>query len=64
MFRLLKINIWTFILEFFFILYLVAEDPDGAGAGDLVAGEPGGGQLRRDAQDEDLADGHHRLARE
>ena len=44
--------------------YLIAKDADGAGRGDLVCGEPGGGQLGGDAQDEDLAGRHHRLPRE
>ena len=44
--------------------YLVAEDSDGAGRRNLVGREPRGGQLGRDAKDEDLGDGHDALARE
>ena len=47
-----------------FKAYLIAEDADGAGWGHLVRGEPGGCELRRDAQNEDLRDGHHGLAGE
>ena len=41
--------------------YLVAEDPHGGGGAHLVRGEPGGGQLGRDAEYEDLAGRHHGL---
>ena len=44
--------------------YLITEDADGASRGDLVRGEPRCGELRRDAQDEDLRYGHHGLAGE
>ena len=41
--------------------YLISKDPNGACRRDLVCREPRGCQLRRDAQDEDLRDGDHRL---
>ena len=43
---------------------LVPENSDGASRRDLVGREPGGGQLRRHPQDEDLGDGDDRLTEE
>ena len=42
--------------------HLVPEHADGGGGAGLVRREPGGGQLGRDAQDEDLTRGHNSLA--
>ena len=47
-----------------FLLYLVSEHSDGGGGADLSGGEPGGGQLGRDPEYEDLTGGHHGLASE
>ena len=44
--------------------HLISKDADGAGRRNLAGGKPRGGQLGRDAEDEDLGDGHDRLAGE
>ena len=41
--------------------YLIAEDSDGAGWGNLLGTEPDGGDIGRDPEDEDVGDGSHRL---
>ena len=44
--------------------HLVSKDSDGGGAAHLTWREPGGGQLGRNTEDEDLADCHGGLAQE
>ena len=46
------------------LTHLVPEHSDGGGGAHLAGGEPRGGQLCGDAEDEDLAGRHHRLASE
>ena len=45
----------------FINIYLVAEHPNGGSRAHLMRREPGGGQLCRDPENEDLTGSHHSL---